>query len=123
MIEDFLNSIRTSLCLNTSLDYLLLGIFMLGMQEIILILVILLVVFGPSKLPKLARELGKAWQEFNKASSTAFEALSSEDNIKNEAEKKLLLEVATKLDVNSKGKTDQQLTDEILAKIINRKVT
>ena len=93
---------------------------MLGMQEIILILVILLLVFGPSKLPKIARELGKAWQEFNKASSTAFEALNSANSAKNEDEKKLLLDVATKLDVKSEGKTDKQLTDEILAKIINK---
>jgi sec-independent protein translocase protein TatA len=93
---------------------------MLGMQEMILILVILLVVFGPSKLPKLARELGKAWQEFNKASSTAFEALNSADSPKNENEKKLLMDVATKLGVNSEGKTDKQLTEEILTKVINK---
>lgn len=95
-------------------------ISVLGMQEMILILVILLVVFGPTKLPKIARELGKAWQEFNKASSTAFEALNSADSAKNEDEKSLLLDVATKLDVNSEGKTDKQLTEEILAKIINK---
>ncbi|UCC58265.1 MAG: twin-arginine translocase TatA/TatE family subunit [Candidatus Bathyarchaeum sp.] len=93
---------------------------MLGMQEIILILVILLLVFGPSKLPKLARELGKVWQEFNKASSTAFEALNSADSAKDENEKKLLMDVAVKLGVNAEGKTDKELTEEILTKVINK---
>jgi hypothetical protein len=37
---------------------------------IIFIFAILLFVFGPEKLPKIARELGKVVQEFNRASSS-----------------------------------------------------
>ena len=36
----------------------------LGAPEIILILVIILVLFGSTKLPKLARSLGQAQKEF-----------------------------------------------------------
>lgn len=36
----------------------------LGSSELIIILVILLVVFGGAKLPKLARSLGQAQKEF-----------------------------------------------------------
>lgn len=36
----------------------------LGTSELIIILVILLVMFGGSKLPKLARSLGQAKKEF-----------------------------------------------------------
>ncbi|MFN3214914.1 MAG: twin-arginine translocase TatA/TatE family subunit [Acidimicrobiales bacterium] len=36
----------------------------LGTTELIIILVILLVLFGGSKLPKLARSLGQAQKEF-----------------------------------------------------------
>jgi sec-independent protein translocase protein TatA len=36
----------------------------LGATELIIILVILLVLFGGSKLPKLARSLGQAQKEF-----------------------------------------------------------
>ena len=50
---------------------------MIGTQEIILILAILLIVFGPKKLPELARELGKAIQEFKKASSSIVDTASS----------------------------------------------
>jgi len=41
----------------------------LGWQEVILIFAILLFVFGPTKLPKIAKELGRAMREFNKAGS------------------------------------------------------
>ena len=92
---------------------------MLGTQEIVLILAILLLVFGPTKLPKIAKELGKAWQEFNKASSSAFETLSSVDETMTETAKKPLLDVATKLNLDVEGKTEKQLGDEILAKVIN----
>ena len=92
---------------------------MIGTQEIVLILAILLLVFGPTKLPKIARELGKAWQEFNKASSTAFETLSSVDEPVTENTLKPLLDVAQKLNLDTEGKTEKQLGEEILAKVIN----
>ena len=38
----------------------------LGTSELIIILVIVLVVFGGAKLPKLARSLGQAQREFKK---------------------------------------------------------
>jgi sec-independent protein translocase protein TatA len=40
----------------------------IGPWELILILVIVLVVFGPGKLPKVGESLGKAMQSFKKAS-------------------------------------------------------
>ena len=92
---------------------------MLGTQEIILILAILLLVFGPTKLPKIARELGKAWQEFNKASSTAFKTLSSAEETVTENAPKPLLDIAKKLNLDIEGKTEKQLSEEILAKVIN----
>lgn len=44
--------------------------FGLGGQEIFLILLIVLVLFGPKKIPELARGLGKGIQEFKKAQSS-----------------------------------------------------
>jgi sec-independent protein translocase protein TatA len=40
----------------------------LGMGELLLILAIVLLVFGPSKLPSLATGLGKALRSFKSAS-------------------------------------------------------
>lgn len=38
-----------------------------GMQELVVILIIVLLLFGASKLPEIARALGKSIKEFKKA--------------------------------------------------------
>lgn len=43
--------------------------FGLGFQEIALVFVVALLVFGPNKLPELARGLGKSLAEFRRASN------------------------------------------------------
>ena len=43
--------------------------FDIGLQELILIFVIALLVFGPKNLPQLGRSLGRAMREFKRASA------------------------------------------------------
>ncbi len=52
--------------------------FGMGMQELIVIFVIALLVFGPSKLPELGRSLGRAMAEFKRASEELKEGLTAE---------------------------------------------
>jgi sec-independent protein translocase protein TatA len=42
--------------------------FGIGFQELLLIFLIVLLLFGSSRLPEIARSLGKAIREFKKAS-------------------------------------------------------
>jgi TatA/E family protein of Tat protein translocase len=41
--------------------------FDVGLPELLVIIVIALIVFGPNKLPELAKAFGKAMGEFKKA--------------------------------------------------------
>jgi sec-independent protein translocase protein TatA len=41
--------------------------FNLGFAEVLVILLIILILFGPSKLPELAKGMGNAIKEFKKA--------------------------------------------------------
>ncbi|WP_371371612.1 twin-arginine translocase TatA/TatE family subunit [Sporomusa aerivorans] len=43
--------------------------FSFSMPELVLILVIALIVFGPGKLPEVGKAIGKGIQEFRRASS------------------------------------------------------
>lgn len=43
--------------------------FSFSMPELVLILIIALVVFGPGKLPEVGKAIGKGIQEFRRASS------------------------------------------------------
>jgi sec-independent protein translocase protein TatA len=43
--------------------------FGLGLQELMIILVIALVIFGPTKLPQIGSGLGKAIRDFKKSVS------------------------------------------------------
>ena len=49
--------------------------FGIGIPELILILIVGLIVFGPGKLPEVGRAVGKGLREFRKASSALQSAL------------------------------------------------
>ncbi|HWN84317.1 MAG TPA: TatA/E family twin arginine-targeting protein translocase, partial [Vicinamibacterales bacterium] len=74
----------------------------IGMPELVIILVIALIIFGPRKLPELGRSLGKSIGEFKKASNelrhTLDEEIRMEDQkdqrAKTEAEQRSALEAA-----------------------------
>ena len=50
----------------------------IGMPELVIILVIALIVFGPRKLPELGRSLGRSIGEFKKASNELRNTLEEE---------------------------------------------
>ncbi len=55
--------------------------FGIGLPELIIIMVIALIVLGPSKLPELARALGKGMAEFRKATQELKESLDLDEEI------------------------------------------
>jgi len=57
--------------------------FGIGFQEMLIILVVVLIFFGPKKLPDLAKSLGKGIAEFKKASEEVRKGI--EDAVKEES--------------------------------------
>lgn len=67
----------------------------IGMQELILIGAIALIVFGPKKLPQMAKTVGKAMKEFRKATDefkSTWEREANIDDLINEEPNKKILE-------------------------------
>ncbi len=75
----------------------------IGWQELIIILVILIFLFGATRLKGLARALGESVREFK-------EATSESPKSKREEEKEAVIEAAKKMGVATEGRS----VDEIL---------
>jgi len=88
---------------------------MLGAQELIPIFAIIVLLFGASKLPELARSMGSSVGEFKKAQKESEQNLREfEKSLKEPAApKSKVQETAQKLGIDIRGKTDDQLLDEI----------
>ena len=56
--------------------------FDIGMDEFLLILVVALFVYGPSKLPDLARALGRGYAEFKRATNELKETFEQDDTVR-----------------------------------------
>ena len=60
----------------------------LGMPELVIILVIALIIFGPRKLPELGRSLGKSIGQFKKASNELRSTLDEEIRIEEQTDQR-----------------------------------
>jgi sec-independent protein translocase protein TatA len=59
----------------------------IGIPELILILVVALIIFGPGKLPEIGKSLGKSIGEFKEALKKTEDTLKKETQDKNDAGK------------------------------------
>lgn len=78
---------------------------------IVIILIVVIFLWGPQKLPELARSIGLAKKEFEKASR------GIEDEIKKSSTTdERIIEIAKNLGIKTEGKTREQIVQEILEK-------
>ncbi|MEM1531739.1 MAG: twin-arginine translocase TatA/TatE family subunit [Nitrososphaerota archaeon] len=88
---------------------------------IIIILVVIFLIWGPSKIPELARSLGKAKKEFQKAMKEAEEikeqAASTIDVQELKKDVDMLMDMAKKLGVPTEGRTRTEIYNDVMEKL------
>ena len=92
---------------------------MIGSTEMIFVIVVILVLFGPNKLPELARSLGSVIGEFKMAQKSAefdlsgFDKLNQENQEKKKKEQQDLnakiLKMAEEAGIETAGKTPDEI--------------
>jgi len=93
--------------------------FSIGPNELLAILIIAFLLFGASKLPELARSLGRSMGEFKKAQKEAeielreFEKELREGKYSASEKREKLEKIAKDLGINPEGKSDEELIEEI----------
>jgi sec-independent protein translocase protein TatA len=81
----------------------------LGMQEIIIIFIIALIIFGPRKLPELGKTIGKGLAEFKKASNELKQTW--EDEVRLDKEKEAMNEIVEDVKKDASLKIDDEKKD------------
>jgi sec-independent protein translocase protein TatA len=82
---------------------------------IIGVIAIVIILWGPAKIPEFAKALGRAKGEFNNASKE-FQNAASTTAPTIKTKEQILIETAHNLGVETEGKTQKQITEEISIK-------
>ncbi len=101
-----------------------------GWEWIIIgVVAIVIIMWGPAKIPEFAKSLGRAKGEFSKAQKEFTDAATSTANAPSQrvapaysppaikSKDEMLLETAQKLGVSTVGKTREQISEEISMKV------
>ncbi len=102
-----------------------------GWEWIIIgVVAIVIIMWGPAKIPEFAKSLGRAKGEFSKAQKEFTDAAASTPNAPSQrvavpansppaikSKDEMLLETAQKLGVSTVGKTREQISEEISMKV------
>jgi len=89
---------------------------------VILGIIAILIIWGPKKLPEIARAIGEAKREFDKSSKEFQEVpkrlISPESSatVNEPSSDDILIMTARKLGISTEGKTKAQISEEIIEK-------
>ena len=86
---------------------------MMGNTELLFILFIVLLLFGGRKLPELAKSMGEAVREFNRATNNPT-AYVDEKTKKENDEKQAIIEAAKKLGIDVEGRDINDIAQDIV---------
>jgi sec-independent protein translocase protein TatA len=82
------------------------------------IIVVVIFLWGPQKIPELARALGRARREFDEGSKELTGAVTSSttQQAPPKSADQVLIETANALGISTAGKTREQISQEIISK-------
>jgi sec-independent protein translocase protein TatA len=85
----------------------------IGMPELIVIMVIALIIFGPRKLPELGRSLGRSLNEFKRASNELKHTLDEEIRVEEQkTEEQQRLEQQRAAEAAAAARPQPHITEE-----------
>jgi sec-independent protein translocase protein TatA len=92
---------------------------LMGYEWLVVVAVIAIIfLWGPSKLPELARSVGLARKEFEKASKEITEPTTSTSTESTSSDS--LIVAAKELGISTEGKTKEEIAKEIAEKAIKK---
>jgi len=84
---------------------------------IIAVIVTVLVLWDPGKIPKIAKAIAEAKREYEEAVASLSEQLSSEEGEEYLTGDEKILEIAGELGIQTEGRTREEIVKEILEKL------
>lgn len=86
----------------------------LGNPELLLLIVIALVLFGPNKIPQLARAIGKASTEYRRGIAEAKKSFSGEGDLGYTSEELEIIEAANKAGIPTENRTIEEIASDLV---------
>ncbi len=83
-------------------------------EALIILLVIILLIWGPTKLPQLAKAIGKALYEFRRASQGLIEEEEAKKLREGSIDEETLKKIAERLGIETEGKSRDKLIEEVI---------
>ena len=86
----------------------------LGNPELLLLVAIALVLFGPNKIPQLARALGKASTEYKKGIAEAKKSFSGDVDTGYSSEELEIISAAKKAGIPTENRTIEEIASDLV---------
>jgi sec-independent protein translocase protein TatA len=87
---------------------------MAGYQEILLLVGLALLLFGPNKLPELARAFGKATTEYKRGISEAKKNIMQDDESNISSEDRQIINAAKEMGIPTEGRSIEEIASDIV---------
>ncbi len=86
----------------------------LGNPELLLLIAIALLLFGPNKIPQLARSLGKAGTEYKRGIAEAKKAISGDSSSVYTSDELEIIGNAKEMGISTEGRSIEEIASDVI---------